>query len=198
MRSIVSFTARSFPGIAVAEKITVSPSCRSTFGWSPWAIRRSAESGSPCDPGGDDHELVVREVLDLLRARRAGRRGCRCGRACARCSCSCASSGRSARRAGRRVAAASTTCWTRWMFEAKQVTMMRPWQRANTSSRRGPTLDSDSETPGRSAFVESPQSSSSRSRPSSASLRDVRGHAVHRRLVELVVARHQHRAELAW
>ena len=67
------------------------------------------------------------------------------------------------------VAAASTTCWTRWMFEAKQVTMMRPWQRANTSTRRGPTLDSDSDTPGRSAFVESPQSSSSRSRPSSAS-----------------------------
>ena len=67
------------------------------------------------------------------------------------------------------VAAASTTCCTRWMFEAKQVTMMRPWQRPNTSSRRGPTLDSDSDTPGRSAFVESPQSSSSRSRPSSAS-----------------------------
>ena len=50
MRSIVSFTARSLPGIAVAEKITVSPSCRSTFGWSPWAIRRSADSGSPWIP----------------------------------------------------------------------------------------------------------------------------------------------------
>src|SRR3954449_9204732 len=50
MRSIVSFTARSLPGIGVAEKITVSPACRSTFGWSPCAIRRSAESGSPCDP----------------------------------------------------------------------------------------------------------------------------------------------------
>ena len=95
-------------------------------------------------------------------------------------------------------AAASTTCCTRWMFEAKQVTMMRPWQRANTSSRRGPTLDSDSDTPARSAFVESPQSSS---RPLAAQLgepRDVRRHAVDRRLVELVVAGHQHRAELAW
>jgi hypothetical protein len=68
------------------------------------------------------------------------------------------------------VAAASTTCWTLWMFEAKQVTTMRPRQRANTSSRRGPTLDSDSDTPGRSAFVESPHRSSRPSRPSSASL----------------------------
>ena len=50
MRSIVSFTARSLPGIGVAEKITVSPACRSTFGWSPWAIRRSADSGSPWLP----------------------------------------------------------------------------------------------------------------------------------------------------
>jgi hypothetical protein len=54
------------------------------------------------------------------------------------------------------------------MFEAKQVTMIRPSHRANTSWRRGPTLDSDSEVPGRSAFVESPHSSSSPSRPISA------------------------------
>src|SRR4051794_18772714 len=50
MRSIVSFTARSLPGIGVAEKITVSPACRSTFGWSPCAIRRRADSGSPWEP----------------------------------------------------------------------------------------------------------------------------------------------------
>ena len=66
-------------------------------------------------------------------------------------------------------AAASITCCTRWMFEAKQVTTTRPPQRAKTSSSRGPTLDSDSDTPGRSALVESPQSSSRPSRPSSAS-----------------------------
>jgi len=47
MRSIVSLTDRSFPGIGVAEKITVSPEWSSTSGWSRWAIRRRAESGSP-------------------------------------------------------------------------------------------------------------------------------------------------------
>src|SRR5918998_1717195 len=50
MRLMVSFTARSLPGIGVAEKSTVSPSRSSTCGWSPWAIRRSADSGSPWLP----------------------------------------------------------------------------------------------------------------------------------------------------
>ena len=50
MRSIVSLTARSFPGIGVAEKITVSPSCSATLGWSRWAMRRRADSGSPWLP----------------------------------------------------------------------------------------------------------------------------------------------------
>ena len=35
--------------------------------------------------------------------------------------------------------AASITCWTRWTFEAKQVTMIRPSQRENTSRSAGPT-----------------------------------------------------------
>ena len=65
-------------------------------------------------------------------------------------------------------AAASTTCCTRWMFDAKLVTTIRPLQRANTSSRCGPTNDSDGEKPSRSTFVESPHSSSTPSRPSSA------------------------------
>ena len=65
--------------------------------------------------------------------------------------------------------AACTTCWTRWMFDAKQVTTIRPSQRPNTRSRCGPTIDSLSEIPGRSTFVESPSSSSRPSRPSSAS-----------------------------
>ena len=64
--------------------------------------------------------------------------------------------------------AASTTCCTRWMFEAKLVTTMRPSQRANTSSSAGPTTDSDGEKPWRSTFVESPHSTSTPSRPSSA------------------------------
>ena len=64
--------------------------------------------------------------------------------------------------------AACTTCWTRWMFDAKQVTTIRPSQRPNTRSRCGPTIDSLSLTPARSTFVESPHSSSRPSRPSSA------------------------------
>ncbi len=66
-------------------------------------------------------------------------------------------------------AAASITCCTRWMFEAKLVTTMRPSQRANASSRCGPTSDSDGEKPSRSTFVESPHSSKTPSRPNSAS-----------------------------
>ena len=65
--------------------------------------------------------------------------------------------------------AASITCWTRWMLEAKEVTTIRPSQWEKVSSSAGPTLDSDGAIPGRSALVESPQSSSSPSRPSSAS-----------------------------
>ena len=94
------------------------------------------------------------------------------------------------------VAAASTTCWTRWMFEAKQVTMMRPGQRANTSSqaRAHARLRQRHAGPVRVRRVPAEQQ-----QPLAAELgepRDVGGHAVHRRLVELVVAGHQHRAEL--
>jgi hypothetical protein len=67
-------------------------------------------------------------------------------------------------------AAASTTCCTRWMFDAKQVTTIRPSQRAKTSSSLGPTADSDGDIPGRSALVESPHRRSRPWRPSSASL----------------------------
>ena len=146
----------------------MSPLRSSTFGWSPWAIRRSADSGSPWDPveittilwsgkssisltptsipSGTSMWPSLRPMFTFLRIDRptsATLRPCAC--------------------------AASTTCWTRWMFDAKQVTTMRPLQRANASSRCGPTLDSDGAQPCRSALVESPQSSSSPSRPSSAS-----------------------------
>jgi hypothetical protein len=66
------------------------------------------------------------------------------------------------------VAAASTTCCTRWMFDAKQVTITRPSTRDITCSRCGPTLDSEGDTPGRVTLVESPQRSSSPSLPISA------------------------------
>ena len=67
------------------------------------------------------------------------------------------------------VAAASTTCCTRWMLDAKQVTTIRPSQRMKASSRCGPTVDSEGAIPARSTLVESPHSSSRPSFPSSAS-----------------------------
>ena len=93
-------------------------------------------------------------------------------------------------------AAASITCWTRWTLEANEVTMIRPRQREKRSSRAGPTLDSDGATPGRSALVESPQRQRTPSRPSSARRETSAGPAVHRGLVELVVAGDQQRAQL--
>ena len=55
------------------------------------------------------------------------------------------------------------------MLEAKLVTIDAPLARAKTCSRFGPTIDSDGENPGRSAFVESPQRSRIPSAPSWAS-----------------------------
>ena len=137
------------------------------MGWSPCAIRRSAESGSPWLPveittslwsGKSSISLTptsipsgiamcprLRPMFTFLRIDRPTSDTFR-----------------------PRVAAASTTCCTRWMLEAKQVTTIRPSQRANASSRWGPTLDSEGAMPRRSTFVESPHNSSSPSRPSSA------------------------------
>src|SRR5829696_8545596 len=78
MRSIVSLTERSLPGIGVAEKITVSPLRSATLGWSPWAMRRSADSGSPCDPVehpvGDLDVAEVAADVDVLAHRPADQR----------------------------------------------------------------------------------------------------------------------------
>ncbi len=46
---------------------TVSPSSTRIVRWSPFAIRASAESGSPWLPGAQDHELLGRQALDLVR-----------------------------------------------------------------------------------------------------------------------------------
>ena len=197
MRSIVSLTARSLPGIGVAEKITVSPSCSSTCGWSPWAMRRSAESGSPwlpveittslwsgkssislaptSIPSGTSMWPSLRPMFTFLRIERPTSETLRPS-----------------------AAAASTTCCTRWMFEAKQVTTMRPLAARERPPRAAARRSTPTATcPARSALVESPHSSSRPSRPELGEPRDVGGHAVHRRLVELVVAGDQRRAELA-
>ena len=168
MRSTVSFTARSLPGIGVAEKITVSPLCRSTSRWSPAAMRRNADRGSPwlpvdtttsfssgkssiifgltSIPSGTSMWPSWRPMFTFLRIERPSRATLRPS-----------------------AEAASTTCCTRWMFEAKQVTTMRPSQRAKASRSSGPTRDSESDQPGLSALVESPHRRSTPSRPSSAS-----------------------------
>ena len=68
MRSIVSLTARSLPGIGVALKMTVSPARSCTFGMV--AVGHPAQSRQRLALGaGRDHDhLVVGEVLDLLDA----------------------------------------------------------------------------------------------------------------------------------
>ena len=43
-------TAFSLPGIRELARMTVSPSSMCTKLWLRWAIRLSADSGSPCDP----------------------------------------------------------------------------------------------------------------------------------------------------
>ncbi len=94
-------------------------------------------------------------------------------------------------------AAASTTCWTRWMFDAKQVTTIRPGQCANSRSSCGPTTDSLVEMPGavgvrRVAAQQQQALAAELGEP-----RHVGGRAADRRLVELVVAGEEDRAELA-
>ena len=160
-------TARSLPGIGVAEKITVSLEWSCTSRWSLWAIRLSAESGSPwlpvemtttfssgkssisfgwiMIPCGALAISRLEAMLKFLRIERPTRATLRSS-----------------------AAAASIACWTRWMFDANEVTTIRPLQRENTSISAGPTLDSDGATPGRSALVESPQRARTPSLPSSA------------------------------
>ncbi len=92
-------------------------------------------------------------------------------------------------------AAASTTCWTRWMFEAKLVTTMRPvGAREHLLQVR-----SDLSLGGREARtvgvgrVAAQQQHALGTQLGQA--RDVGRHAVDRRLVELVVAGQEHRAQ---
>ncbi len=84
--------------------------------------------------------------------------------------------------------AAPMICWMRWMLEAKQATKTRPRAPSKTSSSAGPTCDSESEVPSRSALVESERRSRTPSRPSaSIRARSMRGPG-HRGGVDLEVA----------
>ena len=93
--------------------------------------------------------------------------------------------------------AASMTCCTRWMFEAKLVTTMRPLQRAKTRSRFGPDRrlrDGDARAVGVGGVAAQQQHAVAAELGEPG---DVGGRAADRRLVELVVAGEQHGAELA-
>ena len=65
------FTRSSFPGIGVAEMITVSPGWICTFLCSSEAINESADIGSPWLPRRQDGNLMAGEEIDL-RHRDAG------------------------------------------------------------------------------------------------------------------------------
>ena len=144
----------------------MSPAVMVTWWCSPRAIRPSAESGSPCDPVDDQHDLLGRHRGGLVqrrpsaRARRAaargrgprpccgpssGRRGRPCGRASAR---------------SRAPAGCGARGWRSWRRSAAAMA------RAKTSSSTGPMLRSGVTKPGTSALVES---DSSRSMPASPS-----------------------------
>ena len=83
------------------------------------------------------------------------------------------------------------------MFEAKQVTTIRPLQCENTRSRCGPTIDSLSRD---ARAVDVRGVAAQQQQAVAAELgqaRHVGGRAADRRLVELVVAREEDRAQRA-
>ena len=74
--------------------------------------------------------------------------------------------------------AASITCWTRWMWLAKQATTTRrPARAMNTRRMVAPTVRSDGVKPGSSALVES---DSSRRMPGSSASAPMRDRSVRR------------------
>ena len=142
----------------------LDPDCR----WSPRAIRDSADSGSPCEPGGDAAPAGRRAASQrLVQARPAGRRGTvRKPISAARPML------RTIERPTKQTcrpcaAAASSTCCTRCTWLAKQATMIR-CGRAGGTRRRAPGRSRRSAItkPGTSALVESTRNRSTPSSPS--------------------------------
>ena len=64
--SIVLATASSLPGIGEAETITVSPGSIVMLRWSRLLIRVSPLIGSPWEPGGHHHQLLLGQALELV------------------------------------------------------------------------------------------------------------------------------------
>ena len=171
-------TDHSLPGMGWALMTTTSSSWSLKKRFSPTASRDSADIGSPWEPVEMTQTSPGVEPVDVLDVDEGVRRGCRGG---------------PARRASAtffcidrpRVAtlrppamAASATCWTRWMWLAKQVTMNRRPGRARKTLRRvAPTVVSEGVKPGSSALVES---ASSRRIPGSEAIAPIRARSVRR------------------
>ena len=134
---------------------------------------RRARAAGPCSPSGTSMCPSIRPMFTFLRMERPTS-------ATLRSSC----------------AAASTTCCTRWMFEAKHVTTIRPRAWGKTRSRFGP----DAGLARREAGAVGVRRVAGQQQDALAAelgqALDVRGRPLDRRLVELVVARDEHGAEL--
>ena len=176
----------------------MSPSRSSTCGWSRWAMRRSALSGSPCDPVETIDELLVGPVVELARRDEQAVRA-PCDVLSERADVDvlahrAADEADLAPERGRGVDDLLHAVDVRGEARDDDAALAAP---EDARRAAGPTIVSLGEKPGRSAFVESPHSSST---PLAAELGQpahVGGRAVDRRLVELVVAGDEHRPDVA-
>ena len=112
-------------GSGELARMTVSPSSMCTKLWLRWAIRLSADIGSPWRPGGDQHLTLGREVGEVLGVDQHVGRDVEVAEVPGDRPCCGPSSGRRTRPCGRARTAASSTCCTRCTWEAKQATMIR-------------------------------------------------------------------------
>ena len=166
-RLIVSWTRSSFPGTGFADRITVSPRSMVTAGWSLYAIRVSADIGSPWLPvqrimascgassSSSDGRMKVSSGASRYPRLRAMLRFFRIERPMMQTL--------------RPVSTAtSTACCIRCTFDAKLATSTRPWRAGMIWRKASPTSRSEPVKPGRSAFVESPSIRSTPRFPMSA------------------------------
>ena len=184
-------TVRSLPGMARAERTTVSPGPAATSRCSPTLIMESAESGSPWLPDTNTTARPPPSPVSEPGEIRAPSERRRRPRSSAT---SALSTMRRPRKAtGRRARTArSATRWMRGIDVAKQETSTRPRVRARTSSNAGRTASSPPVSPGCSTFVLSESRASTPRSPHCGERVDVGALVGRRRGVDLEVAARQH------
>ncbi len=158
-RLMVLLMVSSLPGMGCEESTTVSFGLRSNWRFVPAERRPTMEEGSPCEPvhmmttlwscicnawsigtiisSGISRYLSLRAIFTLSTMLGPAKVILR-----------------------PLLAAASATCCTREISEAKVAMMTRPLASLNTLSNAGPMTASEGVQPGRSAFVESESSKS--------------------------------------